>query len=1006
MKPIADSRRRGGTSSLLLAALLVTFPSRATFPATFTVNSNGDGADAVPGDGVCMVASASVCTLRAAIQEANATPALDDIAFDIPGDGPHTIKPSSALPAILEPLTLDGFTQTGAQPNTHPAPMGLNAVMMIEIDGADIAGPADGLRIVADNSVVRGLVVNRFPSTGINVGPGTENRIEGNFIGIDVSGTIDAGNGHYGVAIGDDDNVVGGLTAAARNLISGNLSGVSVISADANRILGNLIGTSALGVQGVGNMIDGIVLHGGATNTFIGGSVPGAANVVAASGRYGIYVDGFTHGAVIQGNVVGRPPGGAGNMGNVGGIVVINSWDNVIGGSDVSEGNLVAFNNDDGIVVRNEIDVRNDIRSNRIVGNASLGIDLAWDGVSENDAADADAGPNGFQNYPLLTFVDPSTGLVTGTIATTPDTTLRIQLFANSLCDPSGHGEGEALIGTAVATTGPDGHDSFELIVTDPGMLGVFLTATATDPDGNTSEFSPCLPTDGSATTTTSTSTTQPPTTTIVPVSTTTTTLAAGPGTITGAVLAEQANGGTAPVAGATVEVCSNVCQLVVSGVGGAFQATNVPAGQYTLRAFPPGLSSPLLPAQRGPFTLAPGQLLAGQDLVLALPQPPTPAAGIVNSTPTSNGIPSVYYRNPLQLRATGCPGGSASYELRRGLALLRSGPMTEQPAGTYAATIAPLYPTTGTAQVVVTIVCPGGSQQRLAFDVYIDPSGIVVDQTGAPLAGATVTLLRADQAGGPFEVVPDGSALLSPANRRNPDRSRADGRFGWDVLAGFYVVRAERAGCTAPGGGTVVETPVLPVPPPVTDLVLQLVCPVAPTPPVEDCGNCRDDDGDGDVDLEDADCCAGGTTALTLRTALMKPRNGNAGSKLALAGNAPWTLAQPPVPSDVLLQLRAVDADTGLCATFPAAAFQRRKQTLRLRHGGSRPDGLSSVTLKGKPGDPVALAVAGKRTTLAVPGVGDLRVTWALRDGAGQVRCSGTRAALRPAKKGALRFP
>lgn len=120
-------------------------------------------------------------------------------------------------------------------------------------------------------------------------------------------------------------------------------------------------------------------------------------------------------------------------------------------------------------------------------------------------------------------------------------------------------------------------------------------------------------------------------------------------------------------------------------------------------------------------------------------------------------------------------------------------------------------------------------------FPIYIDPSGYVRTVDGAPLTGATVTLLRADAAGGPFSVVPDGSAVMSPSNRRNPDASEDDGHFGWDVIAGFYKVRAQKAGCHAPGAGDpVVETAVMTIPPPVTNLDIRLQCdpPAAPASP------------------------------------------------------------------------------------------------------------------------------------------------------------------------------
>src|SRR6516165_4374817 len=71
------------------------------------------------------------------------------------------------------------------------------------------------------------------------------------------------------------------------------------------------------------------------------------------------------------------------------------------------------------------------------------------------------------------------------------------------------------------------------------------------------------------------------------------------------------------------------------------------------------------------------------------------------------------------------------------------------------------------------------------------DPGGVVEEADGTLIPGATVTLLRSDTAGGPFVQVPNGSAIMSPANQNNPDHADASGHFGWDVVAGFYEVQA-----------------------------------------------------------------------------------------------------------------------------------------------------------------------------------------------------------------------
>lgn len=160
---------------LLLAALATLWTMTGeTRAATVTVIST---ADSGPG------------SLRDAILDANASPGLDTIAFNITGGGPHTIQPASALPTITDPVTIDGYTQLGATPNTNPITTGSNAVLKIELDGSNAGGLVHGLRVTGGNSIVRGLVINRFSGHGISVITNGGNVIEGNFIGTDVTGT-------------------------------------------------------------------------------------------------------------------------------------------------------------------------------------------------------------------------------------------------------------------------------------------------------------------------------------------------------------------------------------------------------------------------------------------------------------------------------------------------------------------------------------------------------------------------------------------------------------------------------------------------------------------------------------------------------------------------------------------------------------------------------------------------------------------------------------------------
>jgi hypothetical protein len=212
---------------------------------TFTVTNTSDSG---PG------------SLRQAIVDANANAGADTIAFNIPGAGVHTITPASALPSITDAVVIDGYTQPGSSVNTLPD--GENAVLLIELNGSGFSSSSNGagLLIVSSNCTVRGLVINRFASgSGIFFsspsGNTTTNIVEGNFIGTDPSGSNSLGNSD-GITIQHSTaNLIGGLTPAARNVISGNgHQGIVLSTLSTNTtIQGNFIGTTASGTAALSN---------------------------------------------------------------------------------------------------------------------------------------------------------------------------------------------------------------------------------------------------------------------------------------------------------------------------------------------------------------------------------------------------------------------------------------------------------------------------------------------------------------------------------------------------------------------------------------------------------------------------------------------------------------------------------------------------------------------------------------------------------------------------------
>ena len=472
--------------ALVAAGLLGVTTARG---ATFTVTNTND---AGPG------------SLRQAILDANASAGLDTIDFNIPCAGPHTIRPASNLPTITDSVIIDGYTQPAAVPNSNPITTGSNAVLKIELDGTNAGDRANGLFITGGNSVVRGLVINRFRE-GIVLGTNGGNVVEGNFIGTDPTGTLRRGNGAVGIDIGaPGGNTVGGLTPSARNVISSNGVigagfGIGMFGTTGNQVAGNFIGADVTGARALGNVGDGIRLGIGASANSIGGSSIDARNVIAGNTQLAISMEGDGEN-LVEGNLIGTDVTGDVALGNErGGISIrFSSSGNTIGGEASGAANTIAHNDTanllfSGIGVWVETGIGNSILGNNIFSNTNgLGIDLDDRGVSSNDVGDGDTGPNNLQNFPILASVTSGSTTVEGTLDSTPDTEFRLEFFSNSACDPSGHGEGETFLGSTTVTTDAAGNVGFTVTLANSATVGHFVTATATDPDGNTSEFSPC----------------------------------------------------------------------------------------------------------------------------------------------------------------------------------------------------------------------------------------------------------------------------------------------------------------------------------------------------------------------------------------------------------------------------------------------------------------------------------------------------------------------------------
>jgi hypothetical protein len=532
-------------TALALVMLVLALKTRA-LANTFTVTNTND-----TGTG----------SLRQAITNANNNSGLDTIDFNIPGAGVHTITPVTPLPNVTDAVIIDGYTQPGASANTLA--VGDNAQLLIQLDGSTTAG--NGLAFgPPGGSTVRGLIINNY-QVGISLSLGfqngsSNNLIEGNFIGVDASGTMAVATS---TAVGTESstsNTIGGTTPAARNVLCGtsnavdlkfsnsnivqgnyigvsaagtaglatgtgiliqqnsssniiggtvtgsgniigafSLAGINLSSAANNIIQGNLIGTNAAGTSGLGSGTHGVTI-GSSTGTQIGGTVAGAGNLISGASGDGITVN-LSSGTVIQGNLIGTDVTGSvaipnGNAGvdiiNVGGA----GNGSMIGGTAFGAGNIIAFNGTHGVVIASG-NTQWPILGNSIFSNAGLGITLGGrpDDLSAvptpNDAGDGDTGANNLQNYPVIESVSSSGGMTTisGKLNSAANTTYRIEFFANDATDPTGFAEGDTFIGSTNATTNTSGDASFNVSFAQIGA-DQRVTATATDPNNNTSEFS------------------------------------------------------------------------------------------------------------------------------------------------------------------------------------------------------------------------------------------------------------------------------------------------------------------------------------------------------------------------------------------------------------------------------------------------------------------------------------------------------------------------------------
>ena len=316
-------------------------------------------------------------SLRAALYYAYDHPGTV-IRFNIPVTDPgfsnsvFNIQPTGVLPSLINVTTLDGTTEpTNSNPNGP----------CIMLNGT-LAQISKGLRLRGTNCVVRGLVINGCQSAGISIdgSNSTENVISGCFLGLNPSGTVAIPNQGYGINIssGAQSNLIGGFTASARNVISGN-GGSGVFLANTNTsdnfIAGNYIGLNAAGTASIPNGYYGVEFQGGSAN-IVGGNTVAARNVISGNGSSGVLLNSpNASGNFIVGNYIGLNSTGSTAIANAFAGIEIDSGAslNVIGGNSLGAGNIISGNGNSGILIRFAGTSGNVVQGN-IIGLNSAGM--------------------------------------------------------------------------------------------------------------------------------------------------------------------------------------------------------------------------------------------------------------------------------------------------------------------------------------------------------------------------------------------------------------------------------------------------------------------------------------------------------------------------------------------------------------------------------------------------------------------------------------------------------
>jgi hypothetical protein len=455
----------------------------ATAPTNVVTNTNDSG-----------LGSLRAALVYAFDRSSNSPSNPTTIVFRIPTYDPgfdgkvFTIKPSSGLFAAGANTIIDGATQRAFGGDTNPSGP------EIVITGSALASgvPAAGFSLSESNCAIRELVINGFNQQGVRItgSAASGNVVTGCYIGTDQTGTRAVPNSLSGIELsgGAHGNILGGPKPTDRNVIAGNAGAGVLISgtgSDANVIAGNLIGLAAGGTNTLGNGVTGLQIAAGAKTNTIGGTDSGSRNFISGNVSHGIIITGAgTNSNTVVGNTIGAnlsyTPA---RNGGCGVTIQDGAQANNIGAIGQNSGNIIHHNAQEGIAITNGATLKNALHQNSTFNNGERGIAL-YDNA------------NNQQTYPFLSSAvlggaaNPSGISIAGSLNTIPNTAYRVEFFSSSLPDSSGYGEGELFVGATNVTTAATGSITFTANLTAAVPAGYIVTAKATDPVGNTSEYS------------------------------------------------------------------------------------------------------------------------------------------------------------------------------------------------------------------------------------------------------------------------------------------------------------------------------------------------------------------------------------------------------------------------------------------------------------------------------------------------------------------------------------